>query len=79
MGADRAWDREADEPVPGRDVPTVPGLDARYDRAFGELAAENADLCKRVDYLESQLKLKDARFDAWAREMAWREETSSSG
>jgi hypothetical protein len=42
------------------------------------LAAENAELYKRVDHLEHQLKQKDARFEAWAREMAWPEEVMKS-
>jgi hypothetical protein len=74
VGVDRDWDGEFDESTPNRDVPAAPGLETRYGRAIGELAAENAELYKRVDYLEAQLKQKDARFDAWAREMAWREE-----
>ena len=66
-------------------MPTAPGLEQRkaprgredlaaknatLGRAVSELASENAELYERLDSLEVQLKQKDARFDAWAKEMA---------
>jgi hypothetical protein len=86
VGIDGFRDGELDQPVPRRDAPTVPGLDrGEVARGRSELAPENAELCKRVDYLEAQLKLrdaqlerKDARFEAWAREIGNRDRMRAS-
>jgi hypothetical protein len=80
VGIDRIHDAEGDD-VPSAmdsahpaDAARAPGLDTRYERAVGELAAENAELYKRVEYLERQIANDKDRFAAWGREMAWREE-----
>jgi hypothetical protein len=44
------------------------------DRAVGELASENADLYKLIDALKSEMKADQAKFRAWAKEIAVRDE-----
>lgn len=78
MSADSLDGWEPDEAEPSRDASREPGLDAAYGRAFAELAAVNAELYKRIDYLEQQLKLRDDRFCTWAREFAWHDEMTKS-
>jgi hypothetical protein len=90
---DRFHDGEDNQPAPDRELRAAPGLDrsvhlrnhveppagdADLGRAVDELASENADLHKRVDYLERQAAMDKDRFAAWAREMAWREEMPKS-
>jgi hypothetical protein len=78
VSADSPDDWDADEVEPGPDASREPGLDAVTGRAFGELVAENAELYKRVDSLEAQLKLRDDRFYTWTREFARDKETLKS-
>jgi hypothetical protein len=68
-------DRDAPDEPPTREIPQT--RDAPHDpdqpelvRAVGELASENADLCKKVGDLTHALKLERARFGAWAKEVA---------
>jgi hypothetical protein len=89
VSADRGYDREDVEPSPGQPAHAGRDLgdhgegrgrselgteNEGRDHALGELAAENADLHKRVGSLEAELKSEKARFSAWAGEIATRDD-----
>jgi hypothetical protein len=68
-------ERDAPDALPVREVPQA--HDAPHDpdqpallKAVGELAAENADLYRKVGELTHALKTEQARFGTWAKEVA---------
>jgi hypothetical protein len=68
-------ERDAPDEQPVREVPQA--HDAPHDpdqpellKAVGELAAENADLYRKIGELTHALKTQQGRFGTWAREVA---------
>jgi cell division septum initiation protein DivIVA len=68
-------ERDAPDEQPVREVPQA--HDAPHDpdqpellKAVGELAAENADLYRKIGELTHALKTEQGRFGTWAKEVA---------
>jgi hypothetical protein len=61
-----------------RGQPDLADENAELGRAVGELSSENAELSRRVGELTAELKLEQARHEAWAKEMSVRERLRTS-